>query len=112
MRLIDAEPLYNQTAEWEAQALAEIEKLNSVPLEEMDYFQKKEWYKWSAVLNERSAFKHDVADAPTVDAVQVVRCRNCLHGKSLGDVGTWCNRHEDLWPNAGYCSKAERRPNG
>ena len=50
--------------------------------------------------------------APTVDAVQVIRCRNCLHGKSLGDVGTWCDRHEDLWPNAGYCSKAERRPNG
>lgn len=45
--LIDRAELYNQTAEWEAQA-------------------RDEWRWWSAVLKERGAFKHDVANAPTI----------------------------------------------
>lgn len=66
-RLIDADKLYEQTAEWEAQALSMIEQLNRTPLEEMDEVEKAEWRRWTAILNERSAFKHDVADAPTAD---------------------------------------------
>lgn len=60
MRLIDAEELYEQTAELEAQALAYVEKLE--PTEDHE-----EWVKWSAILTERTAFKHDVADALAVD---------------------------------------------
>ena len=70
MRLIDADALYEKTAEWEARALAVVEKLNSKPFGEMDVDEITEWRKWSCVLNERSAFKHDVADAPTVEPQQ------------------------------------------
>lgn len=58
-RLIDADVLYEKTAEWEAQALHLVEK----HLHDED---AEEWRKWSTVLTERSAFKFDVADAPTV----------------------------------------------
>lgn len=57
--LIDRTKLYDQTAEWEAQALEQVNRYN--PEDSID-----EWRWWSAVLKERGAFKHDVADAPTI----------------------------------------------
>lgn len=45
----------------------------------------------------------DLADAPTVDAVEVVRCKNCKH------------RHEDSWceyvddDDNFYCARGERK---
>lgn len=57
--LIDRNKLYEKTAEWEAQALHMVE----VTMHDED---TTEWRKWSTVLTERSAFKFDVADAPTI----------------------------------------------
>ena len=64
MRLIDADALYEQTAEWEATALHMVEKT-------MNDEDKTEWRRWSAILNERTAFKYDVADAPIIEAEPV-----------------------------------------
>ena len=57
--LIDKEKLYEQTAEWEAQALEQASKLARTDNTE-------EWRRWHTILNERTAFKHDVYDAPVV----------------------------------------------
>lgn len=57
--LIERNKLYEKTAEWEAQALHMVE----VTMNDED---TTEWRKWSTVLTERSAFKFDVADAPTI----------------------------------------------
>ena len=57
--LIDRNELYEKTAELEAQSLHMVETT-------MNDEDKTEWRKWSAVLTERSAFKFDVADAPTI----------------------------------------------
>ena len=59
MDLIDRKRLYEKTAEWEAQALHMVEKT-------MHDEDKTEWRKWSVILAERSAFKHDIADAPAL----------------------------------------------
>lgn len=80
MRLIDADALYEKTAEWEAQALAQTERYN--PTDSRD-----EWLRWSFVLKERSAFKFDVADAQTIDAVEVVRCKDCKFEKDCTQRG-------------------------
>lgn len=76
MRLIDAEEIYKKTAEWEARALEYVNRLS-----EQEGFEPPslEWRKWTAILGERSAFKHDIMDAPTIDAVPVVRCKDCKH---------------------------------
>ena len=37
------------------------------------------YLRYVAQLNERTALKHEIADAPTVEAVPVVRCINCQH---------------------------------
>lgn len=100
MRMIDADPLYERAAELEAQALAEVGQIDPGP-------DLEEWEKWNYILNERTAFKHDVADAPTIDAVQVVRCRDCVHYiKHDKRCGTW--NHGGIVPD-GFCSYGERR---
>lgn len=57
--LIEREKLYEQAAKWEAVALDQVLKFS--PEEDAH-----KWRWWSAVLTERSAFKFDVADAPTI----------------------------------------------
>ena len=57
--LISRNDLYEKTAEWEAQALNEVKC-------HMYDEDKTIWKEWSAILRERTAFKHDVADAPSV----------------------------------------------
>lgn len=37
----------------------------------------QEFLSYCAMMNERSLLKHEVRDAPAVDAVEVVRCKNC-----------------------------------
>lgn len=69
--MISRQALYEQTAEWVASALHMVEKL----MQSEDPDDIKEWKKWSVILRERTAFKHDVADAPPVDVQEV------KHGK-------------------------------
>ena len=63
MRLIDADALYERAANLDAQALEYVGKL----IERDGDKPSTEWRIWSAILTERSAFKHDVFDAPTIE---------------------------------------------
>jgi hypothetical protein len=56
--------------------------------------------------------------APTVDAVEVVRCKDCKHYKPRNRSARWdcktpcCNRSAALkFPEDGFCSYGERRNN-
>lgn len=63
---------------------------------------------------------NDIARFPTVDAVPVVRCRECMHrGKAYkcpmrklvmpyNGPGVW----EDCTEDEGFCSKGEKREGG
>ena len=63
MRLIDADVLLNKIAELEAVALEQVAK--SEPLADKT---PSEWHRWSGILQERTAFKYDLMDAPTIEA--------------------------------------------
>lgn len=63
MRLIDADALYERACSLEAQALDYVGKLIERDGDEVSV----EWKIWSAILTERTAFKHDVFDAPTIE---------------------------------------------
>lgn len=73
MRLIDPELLYEKISELETQALEYFKRLEPT---EANY---EQLILWSAVLAERSVFKQDIADMPIVDAVPVVRCKDCIY---------------------------------
>ena len=61
MRLIDGNALYEKACDLEAQALDYTVKISN------DEEKREEWLRWSAILAERTAFKHDVYDAPTIE---------------------------------------------
>lgn len=63
MRLVDADPLLKKTADLEAVALEQVAK--SEPLSDIH---PSEWHRWSGILQERTAFKYDLMDAPTIEA--------------------------------------------
>lgn len=67
--LISRAVLYERAASLEAQALAYVGKLIERDGEEPSV----EWKIWSAILNERTAFKHDVYDAPSAEPEQTAK---------------------------------------
>lgn len=101
MRLIDGDALFGKAAELEVSALQMVAKT----ARDED---TTEWKKWSFILMERTAFRYDVADAPTIDAVPVVMCERCRYseGKPIADGRLWCRC---LNAYMRYCSEGERR---
>lgn len=60
-------------------------------------------------IPERVIFAEAVKDAPTIDAVPVVRCFECKHHKDT--VCHWCNKLKRACPNNSdfFCSYGERK---
>lgn len=52
----------------------------------------------------------DIENAPTVDAVEVVRCKDCKNMNE--ELVVWCYWHERATNPYDYCSYGERRDNG
>ena len=49
--------------------------------------------------------------APTVDAVEVVRCKDCKKGYSdlAPNGGVWCEKWNHVFGDDGFCSYGERK---
>ena len=48
--------------------------------------------------------------SPTIDAVEVVRCKDCKRGKPVTICDyTACEYLETVMPNSGFCSYGERK---
>ena len=62
-RLIDADALYERACSLEAQAMGYVRKLTERDGDKVSV----EWKMWSVALTERTAFKHDIFDAPTIE---------------------------------------------
>ena len=66
---------------------------------------------WAEAYGE---FLDDIWDAPTVDAVEVVRCRDCDFSEPAKCRGVnichyWSPFKDALVPDAGFCHRGERR---
>lgn len=90
MRLIDADALYAKACDLEAQALDYTVKISN------DEEKREEWLRWSAILAERTAFKHDVYDAPTIEPERKTgRWIPVMNGRG----GHCCNRCNGYAPS-------------
>ena len=49
-----------------------------------------------------------VVDAPTVDAVEIVRCKECKYYDDRADA-FYCVNTNDFWNPDDFCSRGERR---
>lgn len=60
----------------------------------------------------------DIMDAPTVDAVEVVRCKDCICSHpdlvfhKYKSFNTWCAKLNRDMKLTGFCSYGERRTDG
>ena len=89
MSLINREALYEKACDLEAQALAYIGKIAN------DKTKIEEWKIWSAILIERTGFKHDIFDAPEeLPSAQpeITEEQAIEHLQSTG----WMQRHDRI----------------
>ena len=57
---------------------------------------------------------HIIDDAPTVDAVEVVRCKDCKYWSKEKDLGMFCNHWGSMLTETvedDFCSYGERKDN-
>ncbi len=95
MRLIDAYEFYKPFEEGKKT----LEAIGSVLPEEL----------LDAVLKIYDEIKERLDATPTVDAVEVVRCKDCKHWYSDADTGMACEFTNMGQPKDGFCNWAERR---
>lgn len=53
----------------------------------------------------------NLRDFPTVDAVEVVRCKDCKFWKTWNIGGGWCEAWEIMRRASGFCDCGERKDN-
>ena len=75
---------------------------------------KNQWYGNSESIILRQYAVEVIKNAPTVDAVPVVRCKDCKYGRKDGNFDFVCGK---IWRigriNADdFCSYGERKENG
>ena len=54
-------------------------------------------------------YEEAVRDAPTIDAVPVIRCKDCVHFKQSKVLGNTCALTDNHVTRNDFCSKAERK---
>lgn len=113
MRLIDADALYAKLQEYEELARKRVwDTESTLPFpNNLNPAYTRYW----AQLDERTALKHMVADAPTITQPEIIRCRECKHytfadNRAFGFPAKRCEwtGFEDV-DDDDFCSRAERR---
>ena len=88
MRLIDGDAIYKQVEE--AEELAQDRVIDTKETLPFQNHINPAYTRYLAQVGERTWMKHMIANAPTVDAVPVVRCKDCIRFFPDDDVWGWC----------------------
>jgi hypothetical protein len=113
MRLIDADEIYKEIIQNEDLAMDRVVNTNEMIGDRINPM----YLRYTAQLGERTMFKYMIMDAPTVDAVPVVRCKDCKFSKAyyhgsesnLGMFTYLCTQGLYGMNADDYCSRAERK---
>lgn len=103
MRLIDADALYAKLQEHEELARKRVwDTASTLPFPNN---LNPAYTRYLAQLDERTALKHMVADAPTIEQPEIIRCLECRY-----HYGSDCDNFAGVWvKDDDFCSRAERR---
>ena len=103
MRLIDGDALYAKLQEYEELARKRVwDTESTLPFPNN---LNPAYTRYLAQLDERTALKHMVADAPTIEQPEIIRCRDCRY-----KYGSACDNFAGVWvKDDDFCSRAERR---
>lgn len=100
MRPIDADVLYQKTEELEKQAREASRQAITEPTQE----------KWNTILAERSAFKYDITQMPTIDAVPVMHAK-LVNPNPYGECSI-CGYLIDIRQEYNYCPNCGAKMDG
>lgn len=112
MRLIDADALYAKLQEHEELARKRVwDTVSTLPFPNN---LNPAYTRYLAQLDERTALKHMVADAPTIEQPEIIRCRDCKYWECEKPFAT--SGRCFIWECANrkgsdYCSEARRIAN-
>lgn len=98
MELISKDSLY--------QKIASFEEKHRTKLLEMGV-NHPNYQTQHRVLSVISVIKYAVADAPQVDAVEIIRCKDCRHAERYTWSECFCNEYQTMKNENGYCDKGE-----
>lgn len=108
-KYIDVKSLYNQVAEKEELARQRIiDTPSRLPNGDINPYA----IRYATQLDERTTFKFMLADAPTVDVVKVIRCKDCKNSSHWYGDRCRCNLWTDIGVAVfedGYCSYGEQK---
>lgn len=104
MRFFDSDEEYISHLE---QMLSHEESIQRLWRERASELEKER----DAALSELKRTKTMLENAPTVDAMEVVRCKECRNAReSNTQIGLkWCNRFSNIMRDFDFCSFGERR---
>lgn len=106
-RLIDADLLYKAMQDAEELARRRVRDTESTLPYPTNL--NPAYTRYLAQMDERTKAKEMVADAPTVDAVPVVRCRDCEHKDRESGLCHGRGWPMQLVPDDGFCDKGKER---
>ena len=112
MRLIDGDALYAKLQEHEELARKRVwDTASTLPFPNN---LNPAYTRYLAQLDERTALKHLVADVPTIEQPEIIRCRECKHyyfadNRIPQEQRYVCDIGGEVWQPDDYCSYAERR---
>lgn len=98
-RLIDADSLFN----WGDKKLKNAVKYGNKGIEQLN---------WSYSTLMMYEIAYEINDAPTIDAVPVVRCKECKNNPDLktGTKGMlWCRKWQKEVRKTDFCSYGKRK---
>ena len=108
MRLVDGDALYAKLQEYEELARNRVWDTESTLPFPTNI--NPAYTRYLAQLDERTALKHMVADVPTIEQPEIIRCRDCKYNDmppTAGNAG--CILLYGMTNQNGFCSLAERR---
>ena len=116
MRLINADPLYKAMQDAEELARRRVRDTEST----LPYPNNLNpaYTRYLAQMDERTKAKEMVADAPTVDAVEVVRCKDCKYWRGrkfnahINRFLPWCGFSALQREANDFCSYGVRKEDG
>lgn len=108
-RLIDADLLYKAMQDAEELARRRVRDTESTLPYPTNL--NPAYTRYLAQMDERTKAKKMVADAQTVDAVEVVRCKDCIRFRPDDEVWGWC-AVEGKMRRKDYCSYGVRKDGG
>lgn len=85
--------------------MAKMIEISAAEYERLQDCIREDGMRIAALIEENKALHQDAKRLTAVDAVQVVRCKDCRFAEfgCCADGFVYCNQHQSVFPDNGFC---------